>query len=111
MLDELHAADLVTLASLGKPSDHRFDPNVAAQLLSDIAHEQSLEQLLRKLVHRAVERPDIACAQIWLIDKGDLCSVCPSQARCVDRTRCLHLVAGKGVSLQGGSTACRDLTI
>jgi hypothetical protein len=55
-------------------SDSRFDPNLAAQLLLDIAHEQSLEQLLQKLVFRAVEHPDIACVQIWLINKGDLCS-------------------------------------
>ncbi len=82
-------------------SDSRFDPNFAAQLLLDIAHEQSLDQLLRKLVHRAVERPDMACAQIWLIDKGDRCSVCPRRPECPDQTHCLHLVAGKGVSLHG----------
>jgi hypothetical protein len=55
-------------------SDSRFDPNYAAQMLLDIAHEQSVEQLLHKLVCRAVERPDLAFAQVWLIDKGDLCS-------------------------------------
>jgi transcriptional regulator with GAF, ATPase, and Fis domain len=80
-------------------SDSRFDPNFAAQLLLDIAHEQSVEQLLQKLVHRAVERPDIACGQVWLIDKGDLCTTCPHRAVCPDQTRCLHLVAGKGVLL------------
>ena len=82
-------------------SDRRFDPNYAAQLLLDIAHEQSLEQLLQKLVSRAVERPGMACAQIWLIDKGDLCSTCPRRPECPDQTRCLHLVAGKGVPLAG----------
>jgi transcriptional regulator with GAF, ATPase, and Fis domain len=80
-------------------SDRRFDPNLAAQLLLDIAHEHSLEQLLQKLVRRAVERPDMACAQIWLIDRGDLCSTCPRRAECPDQTRCLHLVAGGGVPL------------
>lgn len=82
-------------------SDSRFDPNYAAQLLLDIAHEQSLEQLLRKLVRRAAERPNIACAQTWLINKGDLCSNCPRRPECRDRSRCLHLVAGKGVSMAG----------
>jgi transcriptional regulator with GAF, ATPase, and Fis domain len=80
-------------------SDSRFDPNYAAQLLLDVAHEQSVEQLLQKLVHRAVERPDIACGQVWLIDKGDLCATCPHRAVCPDQTRCLHLIAGKGVPL------------
>lgn len=79
-------------------SDSRFDPNYAAQLLLDIAHEQSVEHLLRKLVTRAVERPDLACAQVWLIDKGDRCATCPRRPECPDQTRCLHLVAGRGVS-------------
>ncbi len=80
-------------------SDSRFDPNFAAQLLLDIAHEQSLEHLLQKLVRSGVERPDMACVQIWLIDKGDLCSTCPRKLECHDQSRCLHLVAGKGVSI------------
>lgn len=80
-------------------SDSRFDPNHAARLLLEIAHEQSLEQLLEKLVRRAVERPNLACVQIWLLDKGDLCSTCPRRPECADQSRCLHLVAGKGVSL------------
>ncbi len=80
-------------------SDHRFDPNYAAQLLLDIAHEQSVELLLQKLVRCAVERPDIACAQVWLVDKGDLCAACPHRTECSEQTRCLHLVAGNGVPL------------
>jgi transcriptional regulator with GAF, ATPase, and Fis domain len=80
-------------------SDSRFDPNYAAQLLLEIAHEKSVEQLLQKLVRSAVERPDVACVQIWLIDKGDLCASCPRRPECPDQSRCLHLVAGKGVPL------------
>jgi len=82
-------------------SDSRFDPNLAAQFLLDIAHEHSLEQLLQKIVRRAVERPHMACVQIWLIEPGDLCSTCRRRPGCPDQTRCLHLVAGKGVSLAG----------
>lgn len=82
-------------------SDKRFDPNLAVQLLLDVAHEQSLEQLLHKLVSRGVERADLACIQIWLIEKGDLCSTCPRRPECPDQSRCLHLVAGKGVSVSG----------
>lgn len=80
-------------------SDSRFDPNVAAQFLLDIAHEQSVEHLLQNVVRRVVERPDMACIQIWLIDDGDLCPACPQRSACSDRSRCLHLVAGKGVSI------------
>ena len=80
-------------------SDRRFDPNRAARLLLDIAHEQSLERLLQKVVGSAVERPDVACVQIWLIDKGDRCTTCPHRSECPDQSRCLHLVAGKGVPI------------
>ncbi len=80
-------------------SDSRFDQNFATRLLLDIAHEQSVEHLLQKLIRRAMERPDMACVQIWLVDKGDRCSVCPQRSKCPDQTRCLHLVAGLGNSL------------
>jgi transcriptional regulator with GAF, ATPase, and Fis domain len=75
---------------------NRFDPNFVTQLLLDVAHEKSLAQLLEKIVNQAVLRPDMACAQIWLIEKGDRCAVCPRRAECLDQTRCLHQVAGKG---------------
>src|SRR3989442_1797505 len=70
-------------------------------LLLDIAHEQSVAQLLQKLIVRAMEQrqSDVACVQIWLVDKGDLCSVCPQRPNCPDQTCCLHLVAGGGNSL------------
>jgi transcriptional regulator with GAF, ATPase, and Fis domain len=80
-------------------SDIRFDSNHAALALLETAREQSLELLLKKLVERAVERPEIACAQIWLIEKGDLCSTCPCRPSCPDQSRCLHLAAGNGTSV------------
>ncbi len=80
-------------------TDSRFDPNIAVQILLEISHEHAVEQLLHKLVCRAVERPHLACAQVWLIDRGDLCGSCGRQSECHDQARCLHLAAGKGVSL------------
>ena len=79
--------------------DRRFDPNLATRLLLDIAHEQSVEHVLQKLIRSAMERPDMACVQCWLVDRGDLCSVCLQRPKCPDQTRCLHLVAGGGKSL------------
>jgi transcriptional regulator with GAF, ATPase, and Fis domain len=90
---------------VGSNSDSRFDPNFATHLLLDIAHEQSVERLLQKLILRAMERPQTACVQIWLVDKGDLCSVCPQRPKCPDQTRCLHLVAGRGNSLSSSGAA------
>lgn len=92
-------------------SDSRFDPNRAAQLLLDIAHEQSVELLLHKLVNRAVnDRQDIACVQVWLIEKGDRCSSCPQRPHCLDQTRCLHLAAGGGQLLPGFEATTSQLT-
>lgn len=80
-------------------SDSRFDPNTALQLLLDIAHEHSLEKLLHKIVSHAVQRPYMSCVQVWLVEPGDRCAHCPRRPECPDQTRCLHLVAGKGVSM------------
>src|SRR5258708_36278267 len=45
-------------------ADSRFDPNYAMELLLDIGHEPSLENLLNKLVTRAIEQPtEIASSQ------------------------------------------------
>ncbi|MGO8674843.1 MAG: sigma 54-interacting transcriptional regulator [Limisphaerales bacterium] len=74
-------------------SDRQFDPNFATRLLLDIAHEQSVEHLLQRLVHSAMEHPVVVCAQTWLLEKGDRCSACPQRPGCSDQTRCLHLAA------------------
>jgi transcriptional regulator with GAF, ATPase, and Fis domain len=80
-------------------SERRVDANLAGHLLLDLAQERSLDRLLDKLMQRAVERPDVACLQIWLIDKGDRCKNCPHRFQCADQSRCLHLVAGMGKSV------------
>ena len=82
-------------------ADRRLDTNLASHFLLEMAQERSLDLLLSKLVHRAVERPDVISLQIWLIDKGDRCSVCPRRSVCSDQSRCLHLVAGVGKTTSG----------
>src|ERR1700722_11214839 len=47
---------------------------------------------------------DLACIQVWLIDRGDLCSTCPQRPNCPDQTHCLHLVACGTNSLSGSGT-------
>jgi len=82
-------------------SDYRVDPNYATRLLLDIAHEQSLESLLQRLVVAALARPGIARVEFWMIEKGDVCLRCPQRPVCPDQTRCLHLVAGGTNPLPG----------
>ena len=73
--------------------ENRLDPDFAVSILLEIALEQALDLLLKKLVHRILERPDVARVRIWLIEKGDICAACPRRPDCPDQTRCLHAVA------------------
>jgi transcriptional regulator with GAF, ATPase, and Fis domain len=82
-------------------SDSRVDSNIAVRLLVGIGQAQSLDEIFKILVSDGGERPNIVCAQGWLIEKGDLCSTCPQRPVCPDQSRCLHLVAAKGRSVTG----------
>jgi len=75
-------------------TENRFDSEFASKLLLEIAQEQSLEELLKKLVRRILDRPHVARVRIWLIDQGDICATCARRPDCPDQTRCLHAVAG-----------------
>ena len=81
---------------MAEKNENRFDSVFASSLLLEIAQEQVLEQLLKKVVHRILERPNVARVRVWLIDKGDICSTCVRRPDCPDQTRCLHAVAGGG---------------
>jgi formate hydrogenlyase transcriptional activator len=73
--------------------DARFDSNFAIGLLTEIAQERSLDGLKEKLIGTCINLSEFARIEMWLIDKGDICSRCPQRAHCRDQTRCLHLVA------------------
>jgi transcriptional regulator with GAF, ATPase, and Fis domain len=83
------------------PSDNRVDANIAVRMLVGIGEAQSLDEVFKMLVSDGGERPNIVCAQAWLIEKGDLCATCPCRPVCPDQSRCLHLVAAKGRSISG----------
>ena len=82
-------------------AEERFDPDFAASLLLEIAQEQSLDRLLKRLVCRVLKRSGVARVRIWLIGKGDLCATCARRPDCPDQTRCLHAVAGGSNLLDG----------
>lgn len=89
-------------------SDHRFDPNLAAQLLLDISHEQAVEPLLQKLVEATVGRPNFACVQIWLTESpagAPLTTDPPSGAGF------LYLAATGGAPPPGQETAASRPTV
>jgi transcriptional regulator with GAF, ATPase, and Fis domain len=74
-------------------SEDRVDPHFASSLLLEITREQSLDQLLKKLVARLLERQPIARVRIWLIERGDVCATCLRRTECPGKVRCLHAVA------------------
>ncbi len=84
-----------------KRYDTRFDFDFASSLLLDIAQERSFDGLMEKSV--SVASPEIARSEIWLIEKGDVCSRCPQRPHCPDQTRCLHLVAACETPIRGGA--------
>ncbi len=86
-------------------SDNRFDPWFGVGLLTDLANEQSSENVFRRFVERGARFVNFA--QVWLIDKGDLCATCPYREMCPDQTRCLHLVAAGGDSVLGPDSGSR----
>jgi transcriptional regulator with GAF, ATPase, and Fis domain len=84
-------------------------PDAFKELLLELAHERSLEQLLPLVTQRLAEHEDVALARLWLIDPGDQCDGCPNAAACGDRSRCLHLVASTSRSLDGATVSANRL--
>jgi transcriptional regulator with GAF, ATPase, and Fis domain len=85
-------------------ADVRFDPNFALTLLLELGRERSVQGLMEKLFNSIGSSIGsrgrlIGRLEIWLIEKGDICSRCPRRPECPDQTRCLHLVASRNYPL------------
>lgn len=90
----------------GNPSDLSFDPNLALSFLLEAGREESLEGLMDRIGNAPMARShDLARAQIWLIDDGDICSRCARRGECPDQTRCLHLVVSRDNPLHSQNDA------
>jgi transcriptional regulator with GAF, ATPase, and Fis domain len=63
-----------------------------------LGEERSPGVVLQRLVQGLVEL-GAALARVWMLDGGDICPECPLRKECPDQTRCLHLVASAGRSL------------
>ena len=50
---------------MAETDDNRLDPAFVSSLLLEIAQEQSLDHVLKKLVARILERPNVARVRIW----------------------------------------------
>ncbi|WP_339909415.1 sigma-54-dependent Fis family transcriptional regulator [Symmachiella dynata] len=83
------------------PSCPDHDLDSLKCLLLDLARQRSVEDLLPLIVTRLCDLNGAALARIWTINPGDICETCPMRQECPDQTRCLHLVASAGRSLDG----------
>ncbi|MBI1355484.1 MAG: GAF domain-containing protein [Acidobacteria bacterium] len=64
-----------------------------------VGESQGTENVLQSIVTGLVGSAGCALARIWLIQEGDICDRCPMRVECPSQTRCLHLRASAGRSL------------
>jgi formate hydrogenlyase transcriptional activator len=79
--------------------DRDFD--AFKSVLLDMAQQRTLGSLLELIVSRLRDLEDVAMARIWMMDRGDICQQCHFLRDCADQTKCLHLVASAGKSVDG----------
>lgn len=76
--------------------DYKPEFNSLRDRLLELAQIRHVDELLERVVTSLAERPHVALARIWLLDRGDQCAVCHMAARCENRACCLHLAASAG---------------
>ena len=64
-----------------------------------MAQNRSLPEVLRAVVDGIAQCQHVVLTRIWLIEMGDICETCRFRPECPDQTRCLHLVASAGQSV------------
>ncbi len=90
------ATELSYNAGVYLAADYTPEFDSFKERLLELAQIRSVGELLERVVTRLAEPPYVALARIWLVDKGDLCSICRMRPECPDQTSCLHLVASAG---------------
>ena len=68
-----------------------------------VAAAHSTETVLSSMVEGLASEEEVSLARIWLIADGDRCSGCSLSGECLERDRCLHLVASAGRSIRDQS--------
>jgi transcriptional regulator with GAF, ATPase, and Fis domain len=76
-------------------------PEALQGVVLAVAEERRLDVVLERLAGVVASQDGVALARVWLIEPGDVCDTCRMRGECPDRTRCLHLVASAGTSLDG----------
>jgi len=78
------------------PPDYQPEFESIKDRLLEVAQIHSVGTLLKRVVNALMERPHVALAQIWLVDKCDKHDSCPMRSECASQQTCLHLAASAG---------------
>ena len=87
-----------------------MEPRALQSIALAVAEARSVDLVLQRIVDGLAGEPGIALARIWLIAPGDICSSCVARAECPDQTRCLHLLASAGRSVEDSGGDWNRLT-
>ncbi len=83
-----------------------MNPDALQAVALACAQARSLDRVLQEVVDGLMAQQGVALARIWLTGPGDICAACPMRPECPDQTRCLHLMASAGGSLDGSESWC-----
>lgn len=86
------------MADTSSSSSAQSGREVLERIALHMASSLDLQLVLTTITQGLVDDLDAAFSRIWLLGPGDLCSSCHKVADCMNRVRCLHLVASAGIS-------------
>ena len=78
-----------------------MDASSLLSLAASVAVERETRTVLDSIVRGLARQSGVALARIWLLAPGDICADCYLRSECRDQSRCLHLSASAGASLDG----------
>ena len=70
-------------------------------LLLEMAQQCAVDKLLQLVTSSLASNNNVVLARVWMLAPGDICDTCKEYAGCLDKSRCLHLMASRGFSIQG----------
>lgn len=73
-------------------------------LLLEMAQQCSVDELLKLVTSSLASNRNVALARVWMVAPGDICNTCNEYAACQDKSRCLHLMASSGLSIDNTTT-------
>jgi transcriptional regulator with GAF, ATPase, and Fis domain len=79
-----------------------FEFENVQRLLLEMAQQKTVDVVLQLAVNTLHVFPDVALARVWLLQSrsGNDCDCCKFTTKCEDKSRCLHLMASAGQSIE-----------